>query len=313
MTVLGENEKQDLTRYVVRKGEDGMKPTNFTLFRQSERFYKHTEDFSGAIDFKNLNENIFKKIQKIDSKTGVGCYHIEDIPGLYILPNYLSLNEQNKILDTVFVDELCPKNINSLTAVYEMPEDTFYDCMKKYGKEYELTLNRKDKEESVSLTIENWIRKIRWINLGLNYNWQSLSYDFESKIIDFSYIQELSKRASSEIGLEIKPEAGIINYYQLKDSLTAHVDRSEKNMSVPLISFSVGNSCVYLIGGKTREEPVTAIILNSGDALIMSEKCRKNYHGVPKILEYCTEDLKESQFCEQIKNSRININVRQVF
>lgn len=34
-----------------------------------------------------------------------------------------------------------------------------------------------------------------------------------------------------------KPEAGIVNFYQYKDSLTAHQDRSELNTEAPLLSF----------------------------------------------------------------------------
>jgi alkylated DNA repair protein alkB family protein 1 len=34
------------------------------------------------------------------------------------------------------------------------------------------------------------------------------------------------------------PDGGVINFYQLKDSLTAHIDQSEVDAVRPLVSFS---------------------------------------------------------------------------
>ena len=183
-----------------------------------------------------------------------------------------------------------------------------------------LTLKRRDRDEEVTHTIEEWMRKIRWINLGLYYDWTTKSYDFNSEMLAFEHVQALSRRVCAAVGLAFRPEAGIINYYQLKDSLTAHIDRYERDMTTPLVSFSAGNSCVFLMGGPKRDDPVTPIVLNSGDALIMSKECRRNYHGVPKILDYCVEPFSSGggdeappfEFADIIKNSRININIRQV-
>jgi alkylated DNA repair protein alkB family protein 1 len=37
-------------------------------------------------------------------------------------------------------------------------------------------------------------------------------------------------------GTQYRPEAGVVNYYQYKDTLMGHVDRSELNMDAPLVS-----------------------------------------------------------------------------
>lgn len=97
---------------------------------------------------------------------------------------------------------------------------------------------------------------------------------------------------------------------------------------------------MFLLGGKTLDEKPIGIFLHSGDIIIMSKESRLCYHGVPKIIpafdepwnvvvnhcdnSNCVECLDESiiyncknhkfwkPFETYIKNSRININVRQV-
>lgn len=117
-----------------------------------------------------------------------------------------------------------------------------------------------------------------------------------------------------------KPEAGVVNFYQHRDSLTAHVDQSEVDSVRPLISISLGESCIFLAGGKSRDVKPTPFLLASGDVIIMAGEGRRVFHGVPRIIEnHCkttwdwgtSED--GSKVEEFIKGTRININVRQVF
>lgn len=51
-----------------------------------------------------------------------------------------------------------------------------------------------------------------------------------------------------------------------------------------LSSCSLGQSAVFLIGGETRSVCPHAILLRSGDIVIMSGPSRTFYHGVPKIV-----------------------------
>ena len=106
---------------------------------------------------------------------------------------------------------------------------------------------------------------------------------------------------------------------------------------------SLGCAAVFLIGGLTRDVKPTAILLRSGDTVIMSgPACRRAYHGeylstkypshhgcgftnamvagVPRILEGTLpshlEDDATSDWAayeEYLRNARINVNVRQVF
>ena len=77
-----------------------------------------------------------------------------------------------------------------------------------------------------------------------------------------------------------------MNYYHMDSTLSGHTDHSEKDLSRPLLSLSFGQSAIFLIGGPTKQTRPKALLLNSGDIVIMSGDSRLAYHGVPKILPY---------------------------
>lgn len=144
-------------------------------------------------------------------------------------------------------------------------------------------------------------------------------------------LKNLSQKIASLIGYpDFKTEAGIINYYHLSSTLSAHQDHSEKNMNAPLLSISLGCSAVFLVGKETKSEKPTAMLLRSGDVVIMSSKSRLAFHAVPKILpdpnvhnffelnddttykKFDDEPNEWNDFYNYIKLNRININLRQV-
>lgn len=97
------------------------------------------------------------------------------------------------------------------------------------------------------------VRKLRWITLGYQYHWPTKTYHLDHQLNfpqDIGHLTTAVVKAIDGIKLpdddtfihhydvlKWKPEAGVINYYQLKDNLMAHVDKSEINMDSPLISF----------------------------------------------------------------------------
>lgn len=90
---------------------------------------------------------------------------------------------------------------------------------------------------------------------------------------------------------------------------------------------SLGNAAIFLIGGLTRDTEPIAILLRSGDIVIMSgPACRRAYHAVPRILEGSLpshlkavslgDDIQRAEwepYEKYMSTTRININVRQVF
>lgn len=47
-----------------------------------------------------------------------------------------------------------------------------------------------------------------------------------------------------------RPDAALINYYKVGDTLGGHLDDVEKDMSKPIVSFSLGCDAIFLLGGK---------------------------------------------------------------
>ena len=72
----------------------------------------------------------------------------------------------------------------------------------------------------------------------------------------------------------------------MDSTLSGHTDHSEKDLSRPLLSLSFGQSAIFLIGGPTKQVRPKALLLNSGDVVVMAGQSRLAYHGVPKILPH---------------------------
>ncbi|KAG1473558.1 hypothetical protein G6F56_000885 [Rhizopus delemar] len=181
------------------------------------------------------------------------------------------------------------------------------------------------------------VRKLRWVTLGYQYHWPTKTYHLDRRYPFPEDVAEFTKAVVYAIenvgyddgkeawkneykGDDFVAEAGVINYYQYRDTLMGHVDRSELNMEAPLVSLSLGHSCIYLIGGATRETVPTPLLLRSGDIIVMTGPCRKAFHGVPLIIEnslpeYLSneEDPDYKLFGDFMSTSRINLNIRQVY
>ncbi|KAI9474147.1 MAG: hypothetical protein EXX96DRAFT_580753 [Benjaminiella poitrasii] len=181
------------------------------------------------------------------------------------------------------------------------------------------------------------LKKQRWVTLGYQYHWGTKQYDLDHPVPipdDIAEIMKAVVTATENIGYgdwknqykgcDFKPEAGIINFYQLQSTLMGHVDQSEINMEAPLISLSLGHSCIYLIGGNTRNVKPIPLRLHSGDMIVMTAIARRAYHGVPRILDgtlpnylspdgYYEDAPDWKLYGEYMTTTRINLNIRQVF
>ena len=80
------------------------------------------------------------------------------------------------------------------------------------------------------------------------------------------------------------PDAALVNYYRPGDTLGGHVDNAEADMAAPIVTASLGLAAVFLIGGPRREDAPTALLLRSGDIVVLGGAARRCYHGVPRVL-----------------------------
>ncbi len=83
-----------------------------------------------------------------------------------------------------------------------------------------------------------------------------------------------------------------------------HQDRDETDFEAPVVSISLGDSCLFRIGGVTRKEPTRSIRLGSGDVVILGGAARLAFHGVDRIYPGTSGLLPEG--------GRINLTLRRV-
>ncbi|XP_041928095.1 nucleic acid dioxygenase ALKBH1 [Alosa sapidissima] len=183
------------------------------------------------------------------------------------------------------------------------------------------------------------LEKLRWVTLGYHYDWNSKTYSADHYTQFPPDLLSLSREVAAACGFYgFAAEAGILNYYRADSSLGIHVDESELDHSRPLLSFSFGQTAVFLLGGTRREDPATPMFMHSGDIMVMSGPSRLLYHAVPCIvpapagqpLPACLLDTQQTtglhtgslvqevptedwELCSRyLHTSRVNMTVRQV-
>lgn len=80
-----------------------------------------------------------------------------------------------------------------------------------------------------------------------------------------------------------EPEACLINFYDSGARMGLHQDRDELDLTAPVVSISLGDSCAFRYGGLRRRDPAERIELCSGDAVVLGGPSRLIFHGVDKI------------------------------
>jgi len=100
------------------------------------------------------------------------------------------------------------------------------------------------------------------------------------------------------------PQACLINYYAETARMGLHQDRDEQDFSAPVVSLSLGDTCLFRLGGTRRNDPTRSIHLASGDALVLGGEARLVFHGVDRIMPGSSTLLSEG--------GRINLTLRRV-
>ena len=105
-------------------------------------------------------------------------------------------------------------------------------------------------------------------------------------------------------GTDIEPEACLINYYDPAAKMGLHQDRDEHEFSAPVLSISLGDDCLFRVGGLKRDEPTVSFRLASGDIVVIGGESRLAFHGVDRIYPGTSMLLKQ--------DGRINLTLRRV-
>jgi DNA oxidative demethylase len=99
-------------------------------------------------------------------------------------------------------------------------------------------------------------------------------------------------------------ESCLVNYYGPAAKLGLHQDRDETEFSAPVVSLSLGDSCLFRIGGTKRTDPTGTVRLASGDTVVLGGEARLAFHGVDRIIPGTSTLLPEG--------GRINLTLRRV-
>jgi len=79
------------------------------------------------------------------------------------------------------------------------------------------------------------------------------------------------------------PEACLVNYYEPAAKMGLHQDRDEQDFDAPVVSISLGDACLFRVGGLKRDDPTRSLKLSSGDVVVLGGDSRFAFHGVDHI------------------------------
>ena len=100
------------------------------------------------------------------------------------------------------------------------------------------------------------------------------------------------------------PEACLVNYYARSAKMGLHQDKDEVDFAAPVLSVSLGDTGLFRIGGRSRQDPTKKIELRSGDVVVLGGADRLAYHGIDGILIGTSDLLPEG--------GRFNLTLRRV-
>ncbi|KAL3758170.1 hypothetical protein ACHAWU_004808 [Discostella pseudostelligera] len=173
------------------------------------------------------------------------------------------------------------------------------------------------------------LHRLRYINLGeYNYNWSSRIYEKiqgaaalpDSLVSLAQRAYAIARKRTKEVrSVPVVFDMAICNIYHIQrssDRLGGHKDNVESDLSLPLVTVSLGAPGIFLLGGMSREDVPTVILLQAGDCMVMSGSSRQYFHGVPTILSSELDDhgfdASAETYCvfpELSENGTLNANV----
>lgn len=354
--MYGDGVAEDTERTAFRKAEKKYK----LYYDQSSRKKKRPKpvDLSEVVDFKSILDSFRRTGEtpdgvhvKLGDNFDFPVFSLDNHPGFYFIPGALSIEEQCQWIRECLTTFPQPPNRTNHNAFYGPICDLF-----AAAQEGKVLVEEEDSPEELECLgsghAERWkfcdenlisskgnggkpilasvlLRKLRWSTLGLQFDWSERNYDVS---LPHNKIPEELCRLSKKLavpamptGEVFRPEAAIVNYFGLGDTLGGHLDDMEVDWSKPIVSMSLGCKAIFLLGGKSRDDEPLAMFLRSGDAVLMAGEARECFHGVPRIFtdkEHSEIAALEKQlsisssdrcFFDYISSSRININIRQVF
>ncbi|MBS9721664.1 alpha-ketoglutarate-dependent dioxygenase AlkB [Tianweitania sp. BSSL-BM11] len=101
-----------------------------------------------------------------------------------------------------------------------------------------------------------------------------------------------------------EPQACLVNFYTADARMGLHQDRDETDLQAPVLSVSLGDTCLFRVGGTSRKDATGSFKLASGDVVVLGGQSRLAFHGVDRIYPGTSTLLKNG--------GRINLTLRRV-
>ncbi len=94
----------------------------------------------------------------------------------------------------------------------------------------------------------------------------------------------------------------------MKARMGLHRDGDEEALDAPVLSVSLGDTCIFRIGGFARSDPTKSFRLASGDVLVLGGPSRLRFHGVDRIIPGSSRILAPLV----VGGGRLNLTLRRV-
>ncbi|PYE41533.1 DNA alkylation damage repair protein AlkB [Rhizobium sp. PP-F2F-G20b] len=105
-------------------------------------------------------------------------------------------------------------------------------------------------------------------------------------------------------GASKPPQACLVNFYAETARMGLHQDKDEQDLQTPVVSVSLGDACLFRVGGCERNDRTVSFKLSSGDIVVLGGESRLAFHGVDRIYPATSTLLKNG--------GRINLTLRRV-
>lgn len=129
-----------------------------------------------------------------------------------------------------------------------------------------------------------------------------------------SFLRERSKGLNvGRLLPSMSPNICIVNFYTTTGRLGLHQDKDESVKSISeglsVVSFSIGDSAMFLYGDQRDPQKAEKVVLESGDVLIFGGKSRLVFHGVASIQPNTAPNalLEETG----LRSGRLNLTFRE--
>ena len=281
---------------------------------------------SGLVDFSSEEGLASKKVAIDGLSKSSPVFGLDGYQGFYYMPGYLA-KESRDMLAWLCLTEYCEPPHDTNIAQVPMKAHENESCILSMWAKYVGGMD--------CTNHYNRLGKLAWSTMGYNYDWTLRAYH-EGKRSPFPRVlEDLSQRIASVVDHDVyNPQASIVNFYHTKSLMGGHQDDLELTFDKPVVSMSFGLPGIFLLGGLTKNEKPTPILVRDGDCMVMGGGSRLRFHGLAKVLgkdvrlpesvrgEGRRVDLEEEEmprFQEErvqvwrfLESHRININVRQV-